>query len=508
MSRLGTLFVTLCMVLIAGSVGAVLFLYLRLGAGESAIAAGAVLVLLAFYNALGRRAPARRDVGDQIADLARGTADLAHQVTELGRRVAALDGKIEGSVETARAAVSPVASELGELGALVQELAEALAAHDMLLSNGRLSAARVEGLSERPESQLLAATPAPAAAAQNSAAQIGTAPPVTAHLSFAATSAAAPNGAAAAEAEAADHADLLALIRTAVEANRIDLYLQPIVTLPQRKVRYYEAMSRLRGEDGTLIAAVDFLPHAEAAGLMPPIDNLLLFRCVQVLRRLLLKNRDIGMFCNISATTLADSAVFPQLLEFMEANRALAPSLTFEFTQSAVRAMGPIETESLAALASRGFRFSMDNVTDLRVDLRGLADRGFRFIKAPAKLLLNRQADMVAADIHPADLAGLLQRFGIDLVAEKIESETAVVDLLDQDVRFGQGFLFSPPRPVRPEALQGVADRQDVVAIEPGSGGRTPEAARAATEPGKRPPAEQNARGLARLARPVFADPR
>jgi cyclic-di-GMP phosphodiesterase TipF (flagellum assembly factor) len=33
-----------------------------------------------------------------------------------------------------------------------------------------------------------------------------------------------------------------------------------------------------------------------------------------------------------------------------------------------------------------------------------------------------------------------------------------VVNLLDYDVRFGQGFLFSPPRPVRPEALQTIAD--------------------------------------------------
>jgi cyclic-di-GMP phosphodiesterase TipF (flagellum assembly factor) len=50
-----------------------------------------------------------------------------------------------------------------------------------------------------------------------------------------------------------------------------------------------------------------------------------------------------------------------------------------------------------------------------------------------------------------------LARSGIDLIAERIESETAVVDLLDYDVRFGQGFLFSPPRPVRAEALQGTA---------------------------------------------------
>jgi cyclic-di-GMP phosphodiesterase TipF (flagellum assembly factor) len=56
------------------------------------------------------------------------------------------------------------------------------------------------------------------------------------------------------------------------------------------------------------------------------------------------------------------------------------------------------------------------------------------------------------SDIHPSDLSDLLGRFGIDLIAERIEGERAVVDLLDYDVRFGQGFLFAPPRPLRPEA--------------------------------------------------------
>ena len=81
---------------------------------------------------------------------------------------------------------------------------------------------------------------------------------------------------------------------------------------------------------------------------------------------------------------------FRNCSNFFDANRAIAPSLVFEFTQSAVRAMGPIEHESLAALAERGFRFSMDNLTDLRIEPRELTERGFRFIKAPAALLLNR----------------------------------------------------------------------------------------------------------------------
>jgi len=59
------------------------------------------------------------------------------------------------------------------------------------------------------------------------------------------------------------------LIGKAADANRIDLYLQPIVTLPQRKVRFYEAMSRLRTEEGDIIPAGEFIDFAEAVGLMP-----------------------------------------------------------------------------------------------------------------------------------------------------------------------------------------------------------------------------------------------
>src|SRR5262249_35793324 len=88
--------------------------------------------------------------------------------------------------------------------------------------------------------------------------------------------------------------------------------------------------------------------------------------------------------------------------------------------------------------------------TELRFDPRDLADRGVRFIKVPAALLLDPKQTSTS-DIHPSDLSDLLGRFGIDLVAERIEGERSVVDLLDYDVRFGQGFLFAPPRPLRPE---------------------------------------------------------
>jgi cyclic-di-GMP phosphodiesterase TipF (flagellum assembly factor) len=66
-------------------------------------------------------------------------------------------------------------------------------------------------------------------------------------------------------------------------------------------------------------------------------------------------------------------------------------------------------------------------------------------------LLLNRSAAL-AANIDPAELVAYLNGFGIDLIAEKIERESVMVDLLDCEVKLGQGTLFSPPRPARADA--------------------------------------------------------
>ena len=445
MLRLTAIFIAVCVALIAASLGAVVYLLLGLSAAESAIVALAALAILTIYNTVSSRVRDRSDVGDQIADLSRGTADLARQVGELGRKVVAFEndaGNLERRVKTA---IGPLSSEMGELGALVKNLAEAVAAQEARLAT-LASAARLPVAEPVLPAQTRTAMPEEArgreALADVKAGPSGTGPQ------------SGPFKGKSSE-------EIVAIIREAVDANRIDLYMQPILTLPQRKVRYYEAMTRLRMPDGTLILPADFLVIAETAGLMPKIDNLMLFRCVQVLRRLLMKNREIGLFCNIAPSTLNDPEFFPQFSQFMEANRALAPSLMLELPQDAWRSLGPIEQESLSALAERGFRFSMDQVNDLRMEPRELAERSIRFVKIQAALLLNKAA--APTDIHAGDLSDLLGRFGVSLIAERIETEAVVVDLLDYDVRFGQGFLFSPPRPVRAEALQGVGDRDVII---------------------------------------------
>ncbi len=447
MVRISAIFIAVCMVLIAGSIGFVVYLRFGFTGAESALVALGTLTALAVYNAIAARTRDRQEASNQLANLARGSGDLARQLAEFGRRLSAMEVKVDSVIDRALATAQPLAAEIEELSTLVKELADTVATHEMALA--------VERGSDRA-TPFAAAEPTPGAATGPAAVAPIPVPAIAAVADAAAPAPPAPPAPAKIAAFAGlDRDGIIAAIKSAIGSGRIDLYLQPVVTLPQRKVRYYEALSRLKAENGDVVAAGDFIPYAEAGSLMPKLDELSVLRCVQVVRRLLLKNRDIGLFCNVAGATLTDSS-FPKFLEFMDANRAVAPALVLEFAQSAIRAMGPIEHESLAALAKRGFRFSVDNLTDLRMDARELNERGFRFVKAPATLLFNR-VGIASTDIHPADFSDLLGRFGIDLIAERIETESTVVDLLDYDVRFGQGFLFSPPRPVRAEALQGLA---------------------------------------------------
>jgi cyclic-di-GMP phosphodiesterase, flagellum assembly factor TipF len=428
MIRISTIFIAICMVLVAASLGLVLYSMAGISGTESAIVALTALTFLILYSAVSMRLRDRTDVGGQIADLSRGTADLARQVAEFGRRLAAVEGRVISANSAGADRFQAAFGEINELGVLVKQLAVSVANHEDALAIGVPAIAPVAKPADEPQAEL------PLSGEDSSMAAAPAAPPVVAGASTASHS----------------PTQILIAVKNAIEQNRIDIYLQPMVTLPQRKVRFYEAVTRLRDEKDQIIVADDFIGVAEAAGVIGRIDHMVMLRCVQVLRRLMVRNKDVGIFCNIAAATLGHPTTFAQCLDFLEANRALAPSLVLEFKQATFRNLGPVETENLAALAQRGYRFSLDHVTDLRIEPRDLADRGVRFIKVPAALLLD-QRQSSASDIHPSDLSDLLGRFGIDLIAERIEGERSVVDLLDYDVRFGQGFLFAPPRPLRPE---------------------------------------------------------
>ena len=312
MIRISTIFIAICMVLVAASLGLVLHSVAGISGSESAIVALTALTFLILYNAVSMRLRDRSDVGSQIADLSRGTADLARQVAEFGRRLAAVEGRVVSANSAGADRIQAVVGEINELGGLVKQLAASVASHDDLLASGVLAAPPATG---KPDSD--AQNELPFSRGNRSTGRDRPAPVAASTPAPAATSPPAPRPSPTPAAAAfARQPQLLAAIKNAIEENRLDIYLQPMVTLPQRKVRFYEAVTRLRDEKDEVIAADDFIGIAEAGGLIGRIDHMVMLRCVQVLRRLMVRNKEVGVFCNVSAATLGNPDKFRAMPRF------------------------------------------------------------------------------------------------------------------------------------------------------------------------------------------------
>ncbi|MDE1149191.1 MAG: EAL domain-containing protein [Azospirillaceae bacterium] len=304
-----------------------------------------------------------------------------------------------------------------------------------------------------------AAAPAPMAVAPAAAAPAPVAPvppparPVPPLPSLGSAYGPLPGAEALVGAPVDDDAPVMAGIREALRSDRVDIFLQPIVSLPQRKHRYYEVFSRIRLEDGSYLTPDRYLGVAARHNLLAPIDNLLLFRCVQLLRETEKRHQNVGFFCNISAATLNDGTFMREFVQFMGQHSNLVQKIVFELSQADLMQGDVFATGFLDGLRSLGFRFSMDQVDRFDVDWDQLAAHEIRFVKLDAARLLDPDGRFANPD-KVTLLKRQLDRNNIDLIVEKIETDQQLLDLLDLYIDFGQGYLFGEPRLARRPAPQ------------------------------------------------------
>ena len=75
-------------------------------------------------------------------------------------------------------------------------------------------------------------------------------------------------------------------------------------------------------------------------GLAQELDNQMLFRCVQMVRRMKRRPRKVGLFCSLSPASLADADFFAQFSEYLESEPELADFLVFELPLAALEDAG------------------------------------------------------------------------------------------------------------------------------------------------------------------------
>lgn len=370
------------------------------------------------------------------------SAANAIRLDNLSQRVEQMPMR-DADAAPARAAINELTAEVGLLGDLIHQIATTLADHDEQLAKAAPAVAK-------PAPPQLAPVPVidpEAARRERQEALI------------------AEREEAARAAERAAEDEQAALISQALSEGRVEVHLQPIVELPRRRTRGYEAVVRLRLDEATLLMPDQFLGIVEARGFGPTLDALVLTRTLAIARHLSAKakgaerkgaeSREPALYvsCNFSRATWNSARALATLARILDKYREHAESLVIEIPQPVFRLLDPASLGLLGAMATTGVRFALDQLVDLRFDPASLFERGVRFVKTPAALLQAEMSGAVSLDIAASDLSTLLARASITLIAEEVADNPAVADMIELGVGYAQGNVFSPPRPVKPEVF-------------------------------------------------------
>jgi cyclic-di-GMP phosphodiesterase TipF (flagellum assembly factor) len=289
-------------------------------------------------------------------------------------------------------------------------------------------------------------------------------------------------------------------ILAAFRDDRLEIHLQPVVSLPQRKTKFYEALARLRLDGDTLLVPAEFMPALEEAGLAPELDGKVAARAAAVARHLVNRGSDAFVTSNLSPAAVRTPGFLRALGRIMEAYPDVLGRLAFEISQRCWRTLDAETAGALDQLRAKGAFFLLDRAIDLRLDPLTLADRGVRYVKLPAQMLVDPQPGY-GLDFEIADLALVLSRAGIKLVADRVEAERVVPDLIEFDIPLAQGFVFGAPRAVRTDIF-GSGKRIAVKATDAA-------AAKAKPQRTEQAPAAQRApAGQERSAQAEAAEPR
>jgi diguanylate cyclase (GGDEF)-like protein len=237
--------------------------------------------------------------------------------------------------------------------------------------------------------------------------------------------------------------ELMAALAPAVSANRIVLHYQPFVDLHTRRIAGFEALARWWHAPQGLIAPSEFIPAAEAAGLMGALtDNLLRQAC----RAAYAWPAELTVSLNVSPLQMRNSNLPAQIRQVLSQTGFAAGRLEIEIPEAALH--GHLEETRAVAheLKAIGVRLALDNFGAAYAGLRYLHAVPFDRVKIDAAFIRSVSADPEAARMSAA-MIDLSRSLGIPMVAAGVETEEEAQAVTKLGCTLAQGWWFGRPIP-------------------------------------------------------------
>lgn len=248
-------------------------------------------------------------------------------------------------------------------------------------------------------------------------------------------------------ARAVDQLTLETELRRAVERGEFSVYYQPILRLEDQSIIGFEALVRWQHPERGMISPIDFIPVAEETGLINAIGQTVLQQACQQLiqwNQGLPKHRHITISVNLSAKQFLQ----PELLQMIDATMSTSgvdgSQLRFEITESVLIENPESTNRTLHALKDRGIKLYIDDFGTGYSSLSYLHSFPFDALKIDRAFV----AKLGSGDEHEGmvrAIYAIARNFGMDVIAEGVESDDQRQQLSAMGCDYIQGYLISRP---------------------------------------------------------------
>jgi EAL domain-containing protein (putative c-di-GMP-specific phosphodiesterase class I) len=234
-------------------------------------------------------------------------------------------------------------------------------------------------------------------------------------------------------------------LRNALQRGEFELFYQPQVDLSRNRVACVEALIRWHNPEFGLVSPDDFIPLAEASGLIVPIGQWVLKdACRQISRWRRGGFPDLRVAVNLSAVQFRQPDLVEQVHAALHVAGLEADALVLEVTESVVMRDAEATIQTLHGLRSLGVAISIDDFGTGHSSLAYLRRFPIAELKIDRSFIQNIIDEPDAAAIC-ATIIGLARILRIRVVAEGVETEAQLDWLRAADCDYVQGYFLARP---------------------------------------------------------------
>lgn len=242
---------------------------------------------------------------------------------------------------------------------------------------------------------------------------------------------------------AEDDANFETEVAHALEAQQFQLFLQPQVELPSRRVVGAEALLRWSRADGRAVPPPEILRVVERIGLMPLLSRWVIQQAAQVLAALDAAGCEVRVSVNIVAEDLRDAELPIFIRQTCDTWRVPPSRLCFEITEGELVTGEGMPVRTLEALRAGGGRLALDDFGTgySSMDyLRRLPVNEVKLDKSFVERITKSDNDRAIVEL----MVRIAHTFGLEVVAEGVESPETEALLLKMGCNCAQGYLYAP----------------------------------------------------------------